>query len=195
MESDTLTEAEEAKDRPFMADLDLTELLDLLVDEGAASLSLLSEFQLGDPSDEDVIECDRPVWDDVQIVFRMGFSIKGRARMGLMAIPLPEALTMSGSLLMLPREGVAENRAKDAPDEGDKEAIMEAGNLIAGAFNAALSKRIKGSVEVKFFGCQGVAASSPPWISGFEAEPLAIRRHSAAFSDFDYFDVVLAIPV
>lgn len=184
-----------AADRPFMGDVDLTELLDLLVDEAAGSLALLSEFQLGDAVDEDVIEHDRPMWQEVQIVFRLGFLIKGTARMGVMAMPLREALTMAGSLLMLPRDGVVQNREKSAPDEGDKEAIMEAGNLIAGAFDAVLSKRIHGTVEVKFFGCQGLAAGDMPWISGFEAEPLGIRRHSASFSGFDWFDFALAIPV
>ncbi|QDV05046.1 hypothetical protein Poly30_05410 [Planctomycetes bacterium Poly30] len=195
MEAATSTDSETAVDRPFMGDVDLTELLDLLVDEAAGSLALLSDFHLADAADEDVIEHDRPTWKDVQIVFRLGFSIKGRVRMGLMTMPLAEALTMSGSLLMLPRDEVAQNRQKAAPDEGDKEAIMEAGNLIAGAFDAVLSKRIHGTVEVKFFGCQGLAPGDMPWISAFEAEPLGIRRHTASFSNFDSFEVVLVIPV
>ncbi len=178
-----------------MGDVETTELLDLLIDEAAASLSLLSEFQLGDPVLEDVIEHDRPIWDDVHIVFRIGFAIKGRARMGLIGLTVPEALTLSGSLLMMPQDTVAENRTKAAPDEGDKEAIMEAGNLIAGAFRASLSKRINGSVDVQFFGCQGVAAGDAPWISGFESEPLAIRQHSASFANFEPFSIVMAIPV
>lgn len=180
---------------PFMGDIEPSELLDLLVDEAAASLSLLSDFQLGEPAEEDVIEHDRPVWEDIQVVFRIGFLIKGRARMGLIGISLPEALTLAGSLLMLPTDAVAENRVKDAPDEGDKEAIMEAGNLIAGAFDAVLSKRVNGSVEVKFFGCQGLEAGSPPWISGFGSEALGVRHHSASFANFDPFHMVLAIPV
>lgn len=195
MESATQNESEAPLDRPFMGDMDPTELLDLLVDEAAASLSLLSGFQLGEPADEDVIEHDPPVWENVQIVFRIGFSIKGRARMGVISIPLAEALALSGSLLMLPADAIQENRAKLAPDEGDKEAIMEAGNLIAGAFNAVLSKRINGNVEVKFFGCQGLDAGHQPYIVGFDAQPLAVRHHSASFVNFDSFRVALAIPV
>ena len=181
--------------QPFMGDVEPTELLDLLIDEAAASLALLSDFQLGEPVLADVIEHDRPVWEEVHIVFRIGFAIKGRARMGLLGLTLPEALTLSGFLLMLPTDSVAENRSKSEPNEGDKEAIMEAGNLIAGAFRASLSKRVNGSVDVQFFGCQGVAAGEPPWISGFEAEALAIRQHSASFAKFDTFSVVMAIPV
>ncbi len=192
---DAATEESPIQDPPFMAGVETTELLDLLIDEAAASLSLLSEFQLGDPAVEDVVEHDRPVWEDIHIVFRIGFAIKGRARMGLIGMALPEALTLSGSLLMMPMDHVAENRAKSAPDEGDKEAIMEAGNLIAGAFRSTLSKRINGSVDVQFFGCQGVAAGEPPWISGFEAEALAIRLHSASFAGFEPFSIVMAIPV
>ncbi|MEM8711418.1 MAG: hypothetical protein AAGG01_10735 [Planctomycetota bacterium] len=184
-----------APDRPFMGDVDPTELLDLLVDEAAASLSLLSEFQLDDASESDVIECEVPVWSDIQIVFRIGFSIKGFQRMGLMAIDLPNALVLSGALLMMPTDAVQENRQKDAPDEGDKEAIMEAGNLIAGAFDGALTRRINGSVEIKFFGCQGVAAGDTPWISGYEGQALAVRRHDASFKGFDPFTVTLIIPV
>lgn len=182
-------------DQPFMGDVNTTELLDLLIDEAAASLSLLAEFELGEPTLEDVIEHDRPVWEDIHIVFRIGFAIKGRSRMGLIGMTLPEALTLSGALLMMPKDAVVENRSKDVPDEGDKEAIMEAGNLIAGAFRATLSKRINGTVDVQFFGCQGVAAGEAPWIAGFEAEPLAIRRHSASFASFEPFSIVMAIPV
>lgn len=181
--------------QPFMGDVDTTEILDLLIDEAAASLALLSDFQLGEPSLEDFIEHDRPVWEEIHIVFRMGFSIDGRARMGLLGLTVPEALTLSGCLLMMPMDAVAENRAKSAPDAGDKEAIMEVGTLLASAFRATLSKRINALVDVQFFGCQGVAALEPPWISGFEAEPLAIRTHSASFAKFEPFSIVMAIPV
>ena len=192
---ETAHEDPTAHDPPFMGNVDSTEILDLLIDEAAASLSLLAEFELGEPVSEDVVEHDRPVWEDIQIVFRIGFAIHGRSRMGIIGITLPEALTLSGALLMMPSDAVRENRTKDAPDEGDKEAIMEAGNLIAGAFRATLSKRIHGSVDVQFFGCQGVAAGEPPWISGFQAEALAIRTHSASFAGFEPFTIVMAIPV
>ena len=179
----------------FFGKADTTELLDLLVDEAAGSLSLLSDFELGDVLTPDTVEHDLPGADDsTRIAFRMGFRTSRGVRAGFFQLPLRDALVLAGSLLMQPTSQLQAARGKIAPDEGDKEAIMEVGNLIGGAFDAVLGKRFEDEAHAIFAGCQGVAAGDPAWIPNYDGEPLAIRRQSVAFRSFEPFELLLAIP-
>ena len=183
------------KTRAFFGKADTTELLDLLIDEAAGSLSLLSEFELGEPVANDTLENDRPGADDsVRISFRVGFKTGRGVRVGFFQIPLDAALVLSGSLLMLPTDEIKVACTKDAPDDGDKEAIMEVGNLIGGAIDAVLRKRFDDEANAIFAGCQGVAAGHAAWVPHYEGEPLATRRHEVSFRSFEPFELLLAIP-
>ena len=198
MEAGTPTDTDESsaeRARDFFGAEDSSDLLDLLIDETAASLSLLSDFQLGEPAADDAVQSERPQGASVEVAFRFGFSIGGRARMGILSMPLPDILSLADSLLMLPTADIEKGREESAPNEGQKEAILEAGNLIGGAFAGALGRRLTSENAVQFFGCQGVAQGKSPWISGHTGEPLAIRRHGANFGSFAPFTVTLAIPV
>ncbi len=179
----------------FFGKANTTEVLALLIDEAAGSLSLLSEFELGAPMSADAVENDRPGADDgVRIAFRIGFKTGRGVRVGSFQLPLDAALVLSGSLLMLPTEQIKLTYTKGEPDEGDKEAIMEAGNLIGGAFDAVLRKRFDDEAHAIFAGCQGVDAGEAPWVPHYAGEPLAVRRHSVSFRSFEPFELLLAIP-
>ena len=72
----------------FFHRIDMQELLDLLVEETAGSLSLLSDFMLGDSNSEDEVVHDRPgAADNVRIAFRFGFRNSNGARMGFLQLP------------------------------------------------------------------------------------------------------------
>ena len=179
----------------FFGKSDTTELLDLLVDEAASSLSLLSEFELGEPVVGDAIENDRPGGDEsIRIAFRLGFKTKRGVRVGFFQIPLEDALVLSGSLLMLTTDELKAARGKGAPDDGDREAIMEVGGLIGGAFDSVLRKKFDDQASAIFAGCQGVAAGHAAWVPHYEGEALAVRRQSVSFRSFEPFELLLAIP-
>lgn len=183
-------------DNGFFGAATPSQLLDLIVDETAGSLSLLSDFSLADLGGADEIVEDRPGADEsVRIAFRYGFKSPKGVRMGYLQMPLDGALVLAGALLMLPTDALEAERQKDAPDEGHKEAIMEAGHLLGSAFHAALRKRHEASGEIKFFGCQGVAAGEAPWVSQYGGESFAVRRQNVAFATLDPFEVLIAIPV
>ncbi len=179
----------------FFGKDDTTELLDLLIDEAAASLSLLSEFELGDLVADDATLNDRPGGDDsIRIAFRLGFKTQHGVRVGFFQLPLEDALVLAGSLLMLPTEELKSARSKGAPDEGDKDAILEVGNLIGGAFDSVLRKRFDDQTNAIFAGCQGVEAGHAPWVPQYQGEALAVRRQSVSFRSFEPFELLLAIP-
>lgn len=179
----------------FFKSMEPSELLDLLIDETAGSLSLLSEFSLeGQDIDDEVVD-DRPGASDiVRIALRFGFRTERGSRMGFLQVPLGDALVLAGSLLMLPTEELEAELEKEAPDEAQKEAIMEAGLLLGGAFDSVLKKRFSEQVDVAFFGCQGLDVGCAAWVSGYGGEPLAVRRQMASFGTFAPFELLLAVP-
>jgi len=179
----------------FFGKTDTTEILDLLVDETGGSLSLLSDFSVREVSQEDEIVQDRPGEDEtIRIAIRFGFKTPQGARVGFMQFPLSDALVLGGSLLMMPTEMIRAGMESQEPDEGQKEAIMEVGNLLSGAFDALLGKRLPDQTLVQFLGCQGVSPGNAPWVPGYTGESIAVRRQSVAFGDFEPFDLLIAIP-
>ena len=179
----------------FFGSTEATDLLDDLVDEAAGSLSLLSEFELGEPLAADAVEDHTPGGGDaIRISFRIAFTTGAGIRVGFLQMPLQDALVLAGSLMMLPTDDLRNARAKSAPDSGDKEAIMEVGALIGGSFAALLRKQFDDGVSAMFAGCQGVAAASAAWLPHYDGEPLAVRRHSVSFRSFEPFELLLAIP-
>ena len=179
----------------FFGKTQATEVLELLVDEVAGALSLLCPFQLSGPVTEDEVVEDRPGADGaVRIAIRYGFKTPRGVRMGFLQLPLDSALTLAGNLLMLPTAELQESIRKEEPDEGEKEALMEAGELLGSAFQDQLQKRLTDETIVQFFGCQGVAADQAPWVASYGGEPIAVRRHLVGFEGFEPFELMVAIP-
>lgn len=179
----------------FFGKIAPTEVLDLLVDETAGSLSLLSDFSvLGMTQDDEIVQ-DRPGEDEnIRIAIRFGFKTPRGARVGFMLFPLPDALVLGGELLMMPADVIRTAMESEEPDEGQKEAMMEVGNLLGGAFDGLLAKRLSDETLVRFLGCQGVAPGCAPWVPGYAGEDFAVRRHSVSFGEFPPFDLLIAIP-
>lgn len=172
-----------------------TEVLDLLVDEVAGSLSLLIPFQLNGAVVDDEVVGDRPGADEsVRVAIRFGFKTPRGVRMGFLQLPLDSALTLAGALLMMPTSELKESIRKQEPDEGEKEALMEAGELLGSAFQDLLKKRLTDETIVQFFGCQGVDEGRAPWVANYAGEPIAVRRHLVGFDGFEPFELMVAIP-
>lgn len=183
-------------DNDFFGESTPGQLLDLLMDETAESLSLLTEFTLGELTGDDRIEDERPGADDgVRVALRFGYRTSRGVRMGFVQMPLDGALLLAGALLMRPTSELAAERGSDAPGEGHKVALMEVGELLGSAFDEALKDRHGAGSEVRFFGCQGVAAGEAPWVSDYAGQPFAVRRQNVSLSRLDPFEMLVAVPV
>ncbi|MEE2939469.1 MAG: hypothetical protein VX460_03690 [Planctomycetota bacterium] len=179
----------------FFGKAQATEVLELLVEEVAGALSLLCSFHLIDPVTDDEVVEGRPGADgSVRIAIRFGFKTPRGVRMGFLQLPLDSALTLAGNLLMLPTAELRESIRKEEPDEGEMEALMEAGELLGRAFQELLQERLTDETTVQFFGCQGVGPEHAPWVACYGGEPIAVRRHLAGFDGFEPFELMVAIP-
>lgn len=121
---------------------------------------------------------DRPVGEDVvHISFRFGIRTGGdRSHQGTLLVPLPDSIALASYLMMASDEQVAELREVLEPDHAVKEAMLEVGNFVAAASDAAMRTVGVCYDRVSFDGCQGVRAGVRPRLEYEEGAPLAVGR-------------------
>lgn len=170
-------------------------LLDLFADEFAASLELLTSFRLDENDGAEVVE-ELPRYGDGDTV-AVRLAVKGDfgVRVAYVQMPLPSALVIAGSLLMLPTADLLMATERDAPDSGEKHALMQVGHLVGAAFEALVQAKAGENTVSSFLGCQGVAAGEAPWVPDYDGAPYAIRKQMVAFEGVEPFEILIAIPV
>lgn len=131
----------------------------------------------------------------VHISFKLGFGTPaGGHAYGAALVPLPDALTMSCFLLMIPEETVAARREEPAPDATLKDALLEIGNMIGGAANTALEKLGLSGWSARSEGCQGVRAGVRPAFPYEEGSELVVARVGVRLAPFPVFELILILP-
>ena len=131
----------------------------------------------------------------IHLSFKLGFEREGQARRhGALLVPLPEAATMAGSLLMLPGEAIARCRASTSLDLAAKDALLEIGSMVAAACSTALAELGVAGVSVRSEGCQGVRADVRPAFPYEEGSELVVGRASASIGPFPPFEMLLLLP-
>ncbi len=131
----------------------------------------------------------------VHISFKLEFLVDGDGRYGALLMPLPEAISLACYLMMVPDEGVAEHRKQKDLDRSLKDAMLEIGNFIGGAVDAALrSIYPKGGVSARSRGCQGVRAGVRPAFPYREGDPLIHARAKAQVHNFREFELIAMFP-
>jgi hypothetical protein len=130
----------------------------------------------------------------VQISFKLGFQHRGRILHGALLLPLPEALTLAGYLMMLPDDAIKARRGAAAPDAATKDALMEVGNFVGGATDAALRNLDFAGLRVRSEGCQGVRAQARPAFRHEEGTELLVGRAKLEIHRWPQFEAVLMLP-
>lgn len=131
----------------------------------------------------------------VHISFKLGFVPRtGGKRHGAVLVPLPDAITMSCFLLMIPDESVASRRTETAPDATLKDALLEIGNMIGGAVNTALDTLGLAGWSARTEGCQGVRPGVRPAFPYEEGSELVVARVGMLLAPFPVFDLILILP-
>jgi hypothetical protein len=141
-------------------------------------------------------QCFRPAGKRlIHISFRLGFEREGGSkRHGALLVPLPEAVTMASSLLMLSGEAIARRRAESSLDLAAKDALLEIGCMIAASSSSALAEAGLAGVTVCSEGCQGVRPDVRPAFPYVEGNELVVGRGSAALEPFAPFELLLLLP-
>jgi hypothetical protein len=133
--------------------------------------------------------------DRIHISFKLGLTQDGGAkRFGALLVPLPEAITMAGFLLMMPLESLAPRRNDSALDSALKDALLEIGNMIGSASNTALASLGAAGFAMRSEGCQGVRPDVRPAFPYQEGAELVVGRATARFEPFPPFELILMLP-
>ena len=131
----------------------------------------------------------------VHISFKLGFVPPTGGKLhGAALLALPDALTMSCFLLMIPEEIVDSRRKETAPDATLKDALLEIGNMIGGALNTALEKLGLSGWSARSEGCQGVRPGVRPAFPYEEGSELVVARVGVLLAPFPVFDLILMLP-
>ncbi len=130
----------------------------------------------------------------VHISFRFAVSVEGEPRAGALLLPLPEANVLAAHLMMVPDLEVSEMRKMSAPQPAMKGALLEIGQFIVGATEAALRTRTGQDLSVRFDGCQGVRADVRPALDYVEGTELVVARATTQVGDYPEFELILMVP-
>lgn len=161
----------------------------------ASDLSLIIDRDLALEPGEVARLQERPAGPgQVHISFRFGVQGGQRAAHGCLLVPLPDALSIAGYMMMLPEEQVLASRGGNAPDVPTREALMELSNFVAGAVDASLRELLDGGRKVRSEGCQGVRADVRPALVYEEGTCLVAGKARATIEGHPAFEVTLVLP-
>ena len=130
----------------------------------------------------------------IHISFKLGIQAGDKVLHGALIVPLPDAISLAGYLRMVPDEGVKARRGATSLDAPTKDALMEVGNFVGGAFDAALRDLGHEGLRVRSEGCQGVKANVRPAFRYEDGAPLLVARAQCRIHNWPQFEAVLMVP-
>jgi hypothetical protein len=160
-----------------------------------SDLSMLADRELGVQSLTVERHTGRPAGGGrIHVSFRFGAEEGERLHHGTLLMPLPDAITLASFLMMLPDSAVRERRERASLDDSLKDALLEIGNFVGGAVDAALRAVETPITRVRFEGCQGVRAGVRPALVYTEGEPLVVGRAKVTIGDYEPSEMIVIIP-
>ena len=161
----------------------------------AGDLAMITDRELGVLSVKAASAAKRAAGrDKIHISFRLGFRGPNETRHGCLLMPLADAVSVACYLMMVPDDGVKSKRSLQTLDSALKDAMLEVGNFIGGATDAALRALGFDHVKVGFEGCQGVKPDVRPAFPYNDGEPLLIGRARAKLHQYPDFEMMLMLP-
>ena len=132
----------------------------------------------------------------IHVSFKLAFRAGARPeRSGCLLVPLADAITLAGFLLMMSEDAVAAWREETMLETPLKNAMLEIGDMIASATASALLELDLARWSVRSAGCQGVRAGIRPALPYVEGSELVVGRVAARVGPFPAGELVLVLPV
>jgi hypothetical protein len=128
------------------------------------------------------------------VSFKLAFKRGESTGHGCVLIPLPDAITVAAYLMMVQDDGVKSHRMLSSLDMLTKDAMLEVGNFIGGAFDAIVRAQGENGASAKSEGCQGVRANVRPALEYKEGEELVIGHAQAQIHSFPAFEMIAIVP-
>ncbi len=171
------------------------QLIEEILHRIASDLSMITDRELAVNVKSVEKQNERPAGKGkVHISFRLGFEQEDAVRHGCLLIPLADAISLACYLMMVPDDGVKGKRSLKDLDETLKDAMLEVGNFIGGAADAALRESVGAMAKVRSEGCQGVRAGVRPALLYNEGDPLIIGKAKGTIHEYPEFDMYLMLP-
>ena len=171
------------------------DLIDAIFDRIGRTLAMMD----GHFSHEDLTvtrEQTRPAGEDqIHISYKIAYRYGSEDFHGSFLLPLGETMTIAAMLMMLPQESVDEIRAADSLVPEVRDAVVELGNLIAGAVDYALRDAVGDGSSARFRGCQGVRAGVRPAFPYEEGQTLLVGRARGRIAEYDEFPFLFMMPL
>jgi hypothetical protein len=130
----------------------------------------------------------------IHISFRFGFQQDDGVRHGCLLLPLADAISLACYLMMVPDDGVKGKRSLNTLEDSIKDAMLEVGNFVGGAADAALREAVGIQAKVRSEGCQGVKPNTRPALIYDEGTPLLIGRAKGKIHDYPEFEMLIMVP-
>ena len=115
-------------------------------------------------------------------------------RYGSILVPLPDAVALGLSLLMVGDQEIDEAREWTRLDRVTKEALLEVGRFVTASVDDVI-RRFDSRCSVGFAGCQGVRANVRPAFPHAAGEELLAGFSHARIDAFPAFDLLAILPV
>jgi hypothetical protein len=172
-----------------------TELVEETLQRIARDVAMISDREFVILSVESARAVKRAVGKgQIHISFKLSFHSPDHLRYGCLLVPLPDAISVAGYLMMVPDEAVKAKRSGQKLDGSMKDAMLEVCNFVGGATDAALRALGHKSVRVSAAGCQGVKPDLRPAFPYHEGDALLVGRAKAKMHDFAEFELILMVP-
>ncbi|QDV07451.1 hypothetical protein Poly30_29760 [Planctomycetes bacterium Poly30] len=167
-----------------------------IFDRVASDLAMLSDRDFEILGVEYEERTDRPAGPGlIHVSFRFGIvGAGGDVEHGAMILPLPESISLAAYLMMQPDTAVADLRLLTKIDHAIKEAMLEVGNFVAAAGEAALRAIGSPAISVIFEGCQGVRADVRPALPYEEGTTLSVGRAKVQIAGAAPVEMVVMVP-
>ncbi|MFT4648093.1 MAG: hypothetical protein ACI9X4_001312 [Glaciecola sp.] len=157
-------------------------------------LSMIADREMEVASVQTEVMDQRPTGKgSIHISFRLGFTQDEEHLHGCMLLPLAEAITLACSLMMIPENVISKTRKQDTLDATTKDAMLEVGNFICGATDAAF-RALGAEIKVIFEGCQGVRPGIRPALIYEEGGELIVGQADVVQGGFGNATHMLMIP-
>jgi len=171
------------------------EVVEELLQRIASDISMITDRDLLITVKEVSKWSERPAGKNkIHISFRIGIQQADGVKHGCLLLPLPDAISLACYLMMIPDDGVKGKRALSTIDEAIKDAMLEVGNFIGGATDAALREAVGVKAKVRAEGCQGVRPNIRPALVYNEGDALLVGRAKGRVHDYPEFDLLLMLP-
>jgi hypothetical protein len=161
----------------------------------AADLAMIMDAEVSFGKPEVAREWTRPAGKGrVHVSFRFLVHSAGVEHHGSVLVPLPDAITLAGHLMMMGPDDLAVARQATDLDRPMKEAMLEVGNFIAGAIDAVIRTWYPPGASCRSAGCQGVRADVRPAFPYEEGAELVVGRAEAQVAKNEPYWILLQLP-